>query len=238
MRWILTSLFLLATTVDSKSQCDDNVNPSKHNPLHYRQFSDRCEGFYRSKVSSESLELLSCTLGSFRFKNEKGEVISLQVPAADEKRVRVHAQGLPVDLYYRMDTELSGKQKLEWAADDILLRHDRTKRSRNIGITAYSGKGAERVYMPVKARSKLLGAPPDSVSVIIKLVGHTRLNSLYWKLDNAQYQTEEGPFPDGRPILISFPVEMLLESKEYSLEIRYRPENGGRTKSRRFKLKI
>jgi hypothetical protein len=236
MRFVFLILSLSIAFQEVSAQCDSKVEPSDNSVLKYRQRGNRCEGFYRSLVSrSATLEIVSCTRGDFRFKNEKGEIITLQVPSAGETPIRVYAQGIPVSLYYRMDAELKTGQTLTWAADDVLLRDAYTSRAYNIGLLAYSGEPGNRVYHPVQSRSKLLSAAA-SQQVIVKLTGNMRVSTLKWQVGGGDWRSETGPFPDGRPIKIALPAD--LKSGRHVLEIKYRAENDTKENTRRIDLKL
>jgi hypothetical protein len=234
MRLIIPLLLLYFCTAEAIAQCDAKVEPSDNTVLRYRARGDRCEGFYRSKVSSTGLELVSCTLGDFRFKNEPGEIITLQAPSAGEQPVSVRAQGIPITLYYRMDTELKAGQTLNWAAGDVLLKDPSTSRAYNIGLFAFRGEGVTRTYLPVATRSKLLAEQATSKQVIVKFMATGRLANFSWQLNGGGWQSEIGPFPDGRAIRVALPAE--LKPGRHTLEVRYRAQNETETKTRRFVL--
>lgn len=236
MRFIFLIFSFFVAFQDAAAQCDSKVEPSDNSVLKYRQRGNRCEGFYRSLVSrTATLEMVSCTWGDFRFKKERGEIITLQAPSAGENTVRVYAQGIPVSLYYRMDAELKGGESLTWAADDVLLRDPYTSHAYNIGILAYTQESEKKVYFPVKSRSKFLSAATHQ-QVTVKLAGNMRVSDLKWQLDGSEWNAETGPFPDGRPIKITLPAG--LKSGRHLLEIKYRAENDTKEYSRRIDLKL
>lgn len=224
MRWIFLSLFLIAASINSSfAQCDSSLEPSDNSVLRYRSRGNRCEGFFRRNVSSAGLELVSCTIGDFRFKNEKGEIITLQVPSSGQKPAYVRAQSILSGVYYRMDAELKSGQSLEWTADDVLLKRQETSRASNIGLLAFRGDGVARIFFPVEARSKLLSTQQANAQIVVRLLSAARPASLRWQLNGGAWQEETGPFFAGRPFRILLPAG--LKAGKHTLEIRFRGLN-------------
>ncbi|MBK8655628.1 MAG: hypothetical protein IPN20_17345 [Haliscomenobacter sp.] len=162
-------LFLVLLAPDFLAgQCDNQITPADNAVLRYKYRGNRCEGFYRSKVSAKSLALVSCTLGEFRFKSDPEERITLQV--ASEKAVNIRAQGIPIDLYYRMDASLEPDQKLEWDVASVLLKDSKTAK---LLISDYSlfGNPKATKFLPGKSvpAIPLKGPFPDGRSIRIKI---------------------------------------------------------------------
>ena len=221
----------------SSASCDPNIMPSDNSSLGYQWRGNRCEGFYRSKVSSASLELITCTIGDFRFKNDPTEVIFLTVPSAGSKKVRIRAKGIPLTLYYRMDAELSGLQTLDWDVFTVLFRNEYSKRAYNIGVLAEVGEDVTtQTFYPVKCNSKLLPKSAEKDSLLLQFMGSARLASFEWQLDKNPAKPLRGTFPDGRPIQLR--LSATLPKGLHTLTIIYRVQNSTERVARRFQLQL
>jgi hypothetical protein len=219
------------------TQCDPRLQPSDNSSLRYKTRGNRCEGFYRSKVSSASLDFIAFTIGDFRFKNDAAEVVTLSVPSAGSKKVGVRAHGIPINLYYRMDAELSGQQTLDWDVAAVLLKDENTKRAYNIGLLAQLGEEATtQTFYPVKCNSKLLPKSAEKDSLVLQFMGSARLASFEWQLDKDPAKPLRGSFPDGRPIQLR--LSATLPKGLHTLTIKYRAQNDAETVIRRFQLQL
>lgn len=239
MRKLLMLLCLSLFKPEIEAQCDPDLTASDNAVLQYKDRGNRCEGFYRSKVSNNSkLYVVSCTWGDFKFKNEKGEVITLSVPGAGEQSVKVRAQGIPVGLYYRMDAALDGKKTLKWDANEVLLKYPDTKMAYNIGLRAFFGDDDKLVFVPVAAASKLLSPTNNNApAVVVQLMCNTRLAAFSWQLDGGGWKKLEGPFRDGKPVRLQLPANT-SKGKKHKLEVKYRLENDSRDKIDHFSIQL
>ena len=238
MRHILPIFILLSCCLAAQAQCDDyGVEPSDNSTLRYQPRGNRCEGFYRSKVSAPSLELIACTLGDLRFKNDKAEVITLSLLGGGKQTVNIRAQGIPINLYYRMDAELQSGKTLNWEVSPVLLKDARTTRAYNIGLLAYQGEGTKQVFFPVAPQSKLLPKSPVKDSLVLQFMGTARLASFKYQLDNGPLKPLAGSFPDGRPIRIKLSAD--LPKGLHTLTVKYRALNDAEEETtRRYQLQL
>lgn len=218
------------------AQCDPNIEPSSSSSLRYQPRGNRCEGFYRSKVGSASLELISCTLGEFRFKNEASEVITLSLPATTKQAVKVRAQGIPLNLYYRMDASLEAGKPLNWEPAAILLRDPITSRDYNIGLLAFQGEGVQQVFFPVASQSKLLAKSSVKDSLILQFMGSARMASFKWQIDAGPLTPLKGSLPDGRPVRLK--ISANLPKGPHTLTVKYRAQNDDKETTRRYQLQL
>lgn len=238
MRNLLIPLCLFIGILELEAQCDTGLTASDNAVLQYKDRGNRCEGFYRSKVSNKSkLYVVSCTWGDFKFKNEEGEVITLSVPGAGEQAVKIRAQGIPAGLYYRMDATLDAKKTLKWDADAVLLQFPDTKIPNNIGLRAFLGTEEKPVFVPVAALSKLL--PPqknNTPPVVVKWICNTRLAYFKWRLDQGSWNNLNAPIRDGKPIRVELPAN--TKKGKHTLEVMYRPVNESGDKNERFSIQF
>ena len=223
MRHLLPIFILLSCWFVAQAQCDARIEPSDNSTLRYQTRGNRCEGFYRSKVSAASLELIACTLGELRFKNDKTEVITLSLVSSGKQPVNIRAQGIPINLYYRMDATLSGGKTLNWEVSPVLLKDARTARAYNIGLLAYQGEGTSQVVFPVAPQSKLLPESTGKDSLVLQFMGTARLASFRYQLDNGPWRPLTGSFPDGRPIRVKLSAD--LPKGRHELTVKYRALN-------------
>ncbi len=218
------------------AQCDPKLEAADNSTLRYQPRGNRCEGFYRSKVSAASLELIACTRGDFRFKNEAGEIITLSLPSAGKQSVQVRAQGIPINLYYRMDASLQGSQSLNWEVAPILLKDACTARAYNLGLLAFVGEGNQRVYYPVSSQSRLLPQAEGQDSLVLQFMGTARLASFKYQLDQAPLKPLTGSFPDGRPIRLKLSGN--LPKGRHTLVVQYRAQNDTEETTRRYQFQF
>lgn len=236
MRILLTGVILFLISTFARTQCDAKIEPSENSTLRYQMRGNRCEGFYRSKVSAASLELIAFTIGEFKFKNDQKELIILSLPSAGKEAVKVRAQGIPLNLYYRMDAELVAGKTLTWEVAPVLLKDERTTRAYNIGLLAFQGAGNKQVFFPVTPQSKLL--PKNSVkdSLILQFMGTARLASFKYQLDQTPLKLMKGSFPDGRPIRVKLSAD--LPKGLHTLVIKYRAQNDSEESTRRYQFQL
>lgn len=207
------------------------------NPLTgYKNRSNRCEGFYITDVSSVYLELVTCTRGDLRFKPDATEVITLRVPSAAQQTVQIRALGIPSNLHYQMDAQLTASDKLNWDVASVLLKDPLTQRPSNLGLAAFSGEGPNRRYFPVECRSKLLPAPSTRDSIVLQWVGSARLASFRWRLDEGPYFSARGPFAAGRPVRITLPPG--LPAGPHTVQIQFRGLNETTQQTKAYRLQL
>ena len=190
--------------------CDNSVKPSPNPSLAYKARQNRCEGFYTAQVGSTSFELLGCTLGEFRFQENQGEVITLEIPGATGTGVyNIRATGIPKKLYYRMDAQLTAGKSLNWEVATSLWLDSRSRYSSNIGLLAFQEKAGSKIYTPVKSKSKLLPAAAGSNAVSLKFRVSRPLGSLRWKIGNGPEQDYGKPLPPAdQPITLQLPADL------------------------------
>ena len=105
-----------------QSSCDPSLIQNNSLSIGYRPRGDRCEGIYRRQVSSFGVQLISLTAQSdLRDLCAFGERVHLVIPTRRGEPgsvpVRVQAESLRSDLYYRLDVELKSRNSFELPAD-------------------------------------------------------------------------------------------------------------------------
>lgn len=220
LRSILILGLLIMAEVNSFAQvpCNPNITPSSNATLAYRPRNNRCEGFYRAKVAANALRLVSITSGEFRFTAQATELIEIKT-SASSGQVKFSAEGIPNDLYYRLDAEFPAKTGFSWPVKDVLLKETRTQDARNIGLLAK----LDQYYLPIQAKGKSANADSNP-QTLIKFVCTTRISQVLWRVaGQANFTTMPGnSFPAGRPITLRLPATMKGKN---TIEIRARAED-------------
>ncbi len=230
---------LLASVGELIAQpCDETIQPSANQTLAYKPRKNRCEGFFTAKVSRSSFELVGCTLGDFRFRQDQSEVITLEVPGAtDVTTYNIRAKGIPATLYYQMDAQLQAGKTLVWEVATSLLLDPRSQRDYNIGLLAYRVESNNKIYSPVKSKSKLLAIEEGNNGVKLKFVSSRQLAALKWGLDGGPYQDYDKPLPaSGQPISISLPYS--LSKGLHSFKVAYRALNSSEMLTQIFQIQL
>jgi hypothetical protein len=116
--------------------------------------------------------------------------------------VQFRAEGIPNDLYYRLDCQFSAQSGFSWPVKDVLLKEPRTQDASKIGLLARLNTH----YIPVQAKGKTATAEANP-QTLIKLVCTTRVSKVMWRISGQKdYVTLPGDsFPAGRNITIRLP---------------------------------
>lgn len=241
----ILSLFILLyvptifhSNLNKPNACDPTIIPSSNPSLKYKDRGNRCEGFYRSKVSQNNFRFVRFTKGNFQFKGKEEEVITLKIPI-ENTSAQVRAEGIPGDLYYRMDGTISSSTPLDWRLRDVILRDGRTKYARNIGLYAFEGENNPDTYIPVIANSNLAERNMANQPYVIQIVASTRIEEVKWKLrgDESFKLINDGEsFYAGKMIPIRLPKD--LASGDYTLEIEAKIYNLPQTTKKRYDIRL
>lgn len=179
---IFYTLFLIGLSCCTPTlfaQCDGSIKPVSNEETKYKGRGNRCEGFFTADVAANRLRFVSFTLGDFRFaNNDENEVIIVK---SNEPKLNLRAEGIPNDLYYRMDAQLKS-DSLVWPVKDVLFKEESTRYARNIGLLAFKMDSAKvKIYHPVKAKGRKTMPDPNSLP-LIKLTCTTKLSVVEWRV--------------------------------------------------------
>jgi hypothetical protein len=130
--------------------CDGTLTPFPGSQLGYKPLTNRCEGFYVSKVSSGSLEVVSLTRGRLDYEWRADVVLEVTAPAAADRPINIRAVAIPLKTYYRMDSQLSPGEDLTWPLRDIL--HPGKLTADRIGVFGWIGDQGDKEFIPVRVR--------------------------------------------------------------------------------------
>ncbi len=207
------------------AQCANIEPATSMGSLQYKDRGKHCEGFYRSLVSANDLVLVSFTKGPLRYSSDNAEKLHLSLPTSINEQVRIRGYGIPRDLYYRMDLVLKPDDEFDWNTGTVLLKNNRTKFARFIGLLAFKGQKKKRTFMPV-----IVNTPKVDQPYLIQFVSSTRITQVKWRIvGHTEFvKINEGQsFRRDKPIKINLPND--LGSGKYKLEIQGREATNGIT---------
>ena len=146
----LLAALVVTTAHSQQAQKCDALVPAQ-GQIEYRWRENRCEGFYRSNVSSGDLELVSLLVGRLTgdiAKNAQLEIVAPNIQRSLGGPIHVRAVAIPPRTYYRMDAVLNPGTPLSWPVGDVLapsqLSVDR------IGVFGWVDASPERVFVPLR----------------------------------------------------------------------------------------
>lgn len=131
-------------------ECDSSLNPDQSKTLGYtiRKGDARCEGLYRSPVSS-SLEIVGYRFGNSSLRSDKN-VLTVSAPPLNKisvKNLNIRAEAIPLDTYYRMDTTVTEDQSFTWPLNEVVIPAGISPDE--LGIFGWFKKDSEKVLVPV-----------------------------------------------------------------------------------------
>ncbi len=221
------------------AQCNPDIKPSANSTLSYQERGDnRCEGFYTAKIGLANMEVVSFTRGNFIFAADSEEVITIASKEKTPAPLNITALGIPKDLFYRMDAQISPEGASQvWKASDVLIKNPRTQLSRNIGVLGYYEADDKKVYTPLSTSTKV--AKYESTSQpIIKIICNSRVTDVRYSLDNGEEVKLSGArrnYPSGMPIKIQLPENL---KGEHVIEIKARKYNSTQWVTKRLNVKV
>ena len=115
--WTLAVSVVLAVPAAYTQQAGkcDGLVPAQ-GQVEYRWRQNRCEGFYRSNVSSGDLELVSLLVGRLSTdsssRNSQLEIVAPVIQRSLTGPIKVRAVAIPPRTYYRMDATLDSGMRL------------------------------------------------------------------------------------------------------------------------------
>ena len=223
---VLFSWACLQMTSAQPASCDPSIEPAKSlAQLQYKNRGQHCEGFYRSRVSANDLSLVSFTKGPLRYPSTEAKTLKLSIPASIDQQANIRGYGIPRDLYYRMDLSLSKGESFDWDTGTVLLKNDRTKHARFIGLLGMSRESGSEVFVPVAVN---LGT--NQHPYVMQFVSSTRITQVKWRIVG---HTQFVKVNEGRSIRRDKPIKIILPGNlkpgKYTLEIQGRDASDGIT---------
>ncbi|MDM8521931.1 hypothetical protein QUF80_01025 [Desulfococcaceae bacterium HSG8] len=235
----LLLFFLLI--IHSETSYSDCCDPQIKSDGFYNRFlkykcrdGNRCEGFYRDKVSTKNniISVIGLIKGNFYFEMDKNEIIEVSSPLVKNKTVHVRAVGIPPETFYRMDATIHSGQKLSWPVKDVIIRSERELSYQKISVLGWIKKETETIYVPVSTASKMEPMPND-ITIRLYLRTYIGVDNVIWRYSAINNNRPSKPCPwikadkshydAGEPILIVLPSDQ--PSEELQIEVSAKEEN-------------
>ena len=180
---VLIVVGLMLTGLVNTDYCDPELEPEDDLALQYRIRGDRCEGFYKMEVSSDSppFEIVGITHGPIEYPTDPDALIELTCPWAGGNVVQIQAVAIPPYTYYQMDAGLEPGQLLSWSLE---VAHAGGLPSSDIGLLAWlmeaEGEGSKRVFVPVsQARGTAAG---EDEAIVLVLRPRESVELVQWRI--------------------------------------------------------
>lgn len=155
---ILLLFLFFFSSIQTDAQCDPALVTFDNSQVAYNKRGNRCEGTYTSTVSAPGLELVGLTIGKFIYDLKMDEILTITAPFTDEF-LNLRATGIPMKTYYRMDASLSAGEELKWPLKDVIF--PKKLSANNIGLVGWTGKGNDKLFVPVLATPKINNSVTD-----------------------------------------------------------------------------
>jgi len=212
---LLLFIILLTTTLISFCQCDNTLKPSDNAQVAYKTRGNRCEGAYVAKVAAPSLDVVSFTRGSFSYKLDKSEVITIE--NSFNSKIFIRAAALPLNTYYRMDAALEKNTILKWMIKDVLFNLNIP--SNLLGVYGWKGSEKEKVFIPVIPVTSSYNKSDKRYYLIIR--ASTNVLEVKYRYSSAgadfsTYQSVGTKARVGQPIVIVLPEKF---KGDYTIEV-------------------
>ena len=230
----LLAAVLVTTAHSQQEQKCDALVPAQ-GQIEYRWRENRCEGFYRSNVSSGDLELVSLLIGKLTVgiaKNAQLEIVAPTIQRSLGGPIHVRAVAIPPRTYYRMDAVLNPGTPLSWPVGDVLapsqLSLDR------IGVFGWVDGSPERVFVPVRVvpAGQAMGASGEQVELRVR--SSSASDWMRWRahIEGASPQ-DLPPWQDASKAVEAWkPVAIALPSDGAGIlrvDVRAKPQNSDQT---------
>ncbi len=210
--FFLCFLILGMAQLGYSQPCDSELTPVENSEIQYKYRRNRCEGFYSSKVSSGSIEVVGVIKGEFHFNLEKNEIVNIFSPFVRKQTVRVRAVGIPLKTYYRMDAEIAPGAAFSLPVGEIL--YPQKLSDEKIGIFGWIDQGTDKIYVPLASSAKL-GKNPTNDKIMLYLRTSTDVENLKWRTATMTNgvcstpgdwnDTQKPSYRSGQPISIALP---------------------------------
>lgn len=200
---VLFVLFMLCNSTHAQPPCDPAILPEDIPGLAYGPRGNRCEGFYRSKVTAKIIDVVGLVRGTFDFEWNEKEVIRLVSSFKGKTPISVRAVGIPSKTYYRMDAKIGHGETLIWPLDDVIF--PKKLHPDKIGVYGWAKNGTETIYMPVAK----IGETAKEINLCLRSSVDT--DKLQWRISeivqgkyatSGKWQSQDKAFRAGEPIRI------------------------------------
>lgn len=188
---VVCALVLPVDAAAQDSSCDRDLKGLARGPHGYGWRDNRCEGIYAQRVSGSALVVASFTQSFEAYDLTSGTDLLVEWVTPAELGIRLRAQGIKPELYYRMDAVGSAAaHSFRWPSDLLAAQHISREDIGVLGWTRYSVGGVDRdVYVPLRISQHKSAPEADRYDLI--LFPAVELKEVYL--------TVAGVGPDGRP---------------------------------------
>lgn len=208
--WAIVSILVcyINSSQIQPNECEP-LRPLSGTPLQYKDRGNRCEGLYEADFGARALALISFTFGELNYSLVNGTKLELTVP---NQTVAVHIRAIPKpsNIAYEMDAFLDAGKTLLWPVDEVL--RPESLDARKMGIFAWKGTGANKVFVPVAVRESG-SATSQTGSAILSIRPSFEVQVVKWRWALAKNDecdppskwadVGQGPFDAGQILKIS-----------------------------------
>jgi hypothetical protein len=154
---------VVSRAASQESPCDKGLEGLARGPLGYTWRGDRCEGMYTQQVAGADLWLASLTQSFEDYDLTSDRPLVVEWAAPDSGTVRLRAQGLKHDLYYRMDAARpAATHSYRWPSDLLAAQHISRDDIGVLGWTSRLVNGVQRqVFVPLRVTQRRAAAAGD-----------------------------------------------------------------------------
>ena len=152
-----------------EAPCDRGLVALARGPHGYALRVNRCEGIYAQQVSGSALWVASFTQSFEDYDLTSGADLLVEWAAPGELGVRLRAQGIKPELYYRMDAVGSAaSHSFRWPSDLLAAQHIAREDIGVLGWTRYALGGVNRdVYVPLRIRQHQPAPETDRYELVL-----------------------------------------------------------------------
>ncbi|MFL5404005.1 MAG: hypothetical protein ACJ8BF_14460 [Gemmatimonadales bacterium] len=166
-----------------ESPCDKGLEKLASGPHGYTLRNDRCEGIYAQEVSGTPFWIASLTQTFEDYDPQSGGDLIVAWDNPGTRDVRLRAQGVSHDVFYRMDAiRPPTPPSYRWPSDVLAAQHLPRDDIGVLAWTPYQVGGTERqLFLPLRIRQR---KPAESSSIYtLVLFPTTELREVYISLD-------------------------------------------------------
>ena len=206
--------FVLGLIPVQAASCDPVLAPFPGSDLGYTSLGDRCEGFYVSNVSSESLEVVSVLYGNLHFDWKPDVIMEVSAPGYTKGAVNIRAVAIPLKTYYRMDGIVSPKGSMRWPIGDVVFPGKLT--ARRLGLFGWVGTESDKTFVPLRVSQKNIAkSKPAKENTYLIVRSSVDVETVLWRYSsvagnrcgklNEWQEHHEAPVNAGWPVTIALP---------------------------------
>ena len=206
--------FALTLAPVQAASCDPVLAPFPGSDLGYTSHGARCEGFYVSNVSSESLEVVSVLHGNLHFDWRPDVVMEVSAPNYAQGAVNIRAVAIPLKTYYRMDGTVSPKESMRWPIGDVIFPGKLA--AQRLGLFGWVGTKSNKTFVPLRVTQKDTTKPAPAIENTYLIVrSSVDVETVLWRHSTATgkrcskfndwQEYHDAPVNAGWPVTITLP---------------------------------